>query len=391
MTVTKGASVGRGCCGGPTTQRNSAPSVRAASASTTDTGGPGTKLKQIFASVGAPFCPACEIMANKMDEWGVAGCLIRVDDIVADILPRALAWQAEQLGWVGKLIPETVTAASISVLVRRAISAAIPKIKKKRQLKPHPKMRPQITVNGTRPKFDGKPVRNLVMHIWPTRNGAWQWNLDEVLKRIDLFNGKRVIGIATDTGSCSADEVKDYVSGLGFEFVVKPNNPKLGEMVTFVPCLDRVASTDRNEVTFRCHAKGSKYTDFGKPSHSVKRWAQAMYATCLDDWPLIEAAMNAHAMAGPFKRGHGLNVPFHYSGSFYWFAHDPVFRRGWQNAPQTYAGAEIWPAKVCLASEAACIFHDNAGNVYDLKEWESRIQPELDRWKIESEKRNANS
>ena len=232
-----------------------------------------------------------------------------------------------------------------------------------------------------RKPFTREPTRNLLMHVWPTKNGAWQWNLDRIIERIDVFNGQRIIGIVIDHNTDSADAVKDYVAGLGFEFIVAQNEPKLAEMVTFIPSLEMVASDDPNEMTFRCHAKGAKHKDFGGEAHAVQRWADTMYETCLSDLSAVDDALESHAMAGSFRRYGILAVPWHFSGSFYWLRHVPIFQRNWRLTVKQYAGVEIWPGKMCKADEAACLFHDHAGNVYDLNEWSNNIQPELERWR----------
>ena len=37
--------------------------------------------------------------------------------------------------------------------------------------------------------FGRAPRRNLIYHVWPVRGSTWRWNLDELKRRIDLFNG----------------------------------------------------------------------------------------------------------------------------------------------------------------------------------------------------------
>lgn len=229
--------------------------------------------------------------------------------------------------------------------------------------------------------FTREPTRNLVMHVWPTKNGAWQWNLDRIIERIHLFNGKRIIGIVTDGNTDSEEAVQEYVTGHRFEFLIFPNQPKIAEMVTFIPSLELVASDNPNDMTFRCHAKGSKHNNFGGEHHAVKRWAEAMYETCLDDLQAVEDSLESYALAGAFKRHTGLGVPWHFSGSFYWMRHVPIFQRNWRFTVNQYAGVELWPGKICSTNEAACLFHNNAGNVYDLNEWSKRIQPELEQWR----------
>ena len=232
------------------------------------------------------------------------------------------------------------------------------------------------------------PVRNLVMHVWPTRNGAWRWNLDQILRRIDLFNGKRVLGIVTDSTTETANAVKAHVAGHGFEFFEAANKKKLGEVVTFVPTMERVASTDPNGVTFRCHAKGSKHKPFGGEPQTVQRWAAAMYETLLDDWPAVADALESHTLAGSFKRYVGMGkIPYHYSGTFYWLRNHKVFSNPrWRQVAKTYAGVEMWPAVVASDSEAACLFSDYAdaktvGDAYLEKNWSAYISEELERWR----------
>lgn len=54
--------------------------------------GPGTELLEAFRRMGVPSCQLCRDAADRMNEWGTAGCRERIDEIVEDILPRAEAW-----------------------------------------------------------------------------------------------------------------------------------------------------------------------------------------------------------------------------------------------------------------------------------------------------------
>ena len=52
---------------------------------------------------------------------------------------------------------------------------------------------------------DAAPITrlNLVYHVTPIihPDNVWQWNVGELLKRIDVFNGRRIITVATPTGT----------------------------------------------------------------------------------------------------------------------------------------------------------------------------------------------
>jgi hypothetical protein len=47
-------------------------------------------------------------------------------------------------------------------------------------------------------QFQHSPRRNLLYHIWPITDSLWRWNVEQLLKRIELFNGKRVLSVFLD-------------------------------------------------------------------------------------------------------------------------------------------------------------------------------------------------
>ncbi|MBK8916452.1 MAG: hypothetical protein IPM64_17945 [Phycisphaerales bacterium] len=55
-------------------------------------GGPGTYLHDQIAAMGMPECQACRNLAHRMNAWCVSGCRERLEEIVAEMLPRARAW-----------------------------------------------------------------------------------------------------------------------------------------------------------------------------------------------------------------------------------------------------------------------------------------------------------
>lgn len=230
----------------------------------------------------------------------------------------------------------------------------------------------------------GPITRHLIYHVWPVRGkGVWQWNLDQILKRIDLFNGRRLIGVVTDDSTDPPEAVMDYLAGHNFESIVLPNDPKLGEVVTFLPMLSRLRSVDRNEVIFYAHAKGMKtsHPPITSPPAIVHRWAEAMYELCLDDWPRVETALVGHGFAGNFMRNFGPNN-LNYSGTFFWLRSAHVFSRKWQDIRRRYGGVEFWPSNVFRnRRDRACLFGDNCGNLYDPRYWESTIEPRLQAWR----------
>ncbi len=232
--------------------------------------------------------------------------------------------------------------------------------------------------------FRRLPKRNLLFHIWPAKGRMWRWNLDELKKRIDIFNGRRVIGIVHDDKSERPDIVEKELDGHGCEFIVKSNN-SVGESVTFPEMVQKVASCNTDEITFYAHAKGVKYEP--KVPYAVQRWAEAMYCTNLDDWLSVRRHLEQFALTGSFKilgrfRNHQNLGSWHYSGTFFWIRNANVFYKDCLQIPQFYGAVEAWPGIHFKENETGCLFLDRLRQLpYHERFWVTTANSALKRWK----------
>ena len=376
--------------------------------------GPGSEFKALANSLGianAKGCD-CEAIRREMDQLGVDGCRRDRDRLIASIRENAA-----KVSWLQKamaVVPALLTGIAFVVdpldpvpgLFDEAVRLA--EEKQKTACKPRtspakkkcgcgkkpmsPKIGPPPPIPFVSLPFNGPVTRHLAMHVWPVKNvGAWQWNLDQVIQRAHLFNGRRVIGIATSRDADPPEAVMEYLRARGFdaEFVVKPNSKKKGEVVTFLDMMAILAGGNgRNDATFYCHAKGVRHKfRVDDPNHTVFQWTEAMYQTCLDYWPLVESALTNHAFVGSFRRAGFFRTPgnyrWHYSGTFYWFRNSEIFNRRWHRIDQKYYGTEAWPGLMAPYDQSACLFGDHAGTLYDLNYWHGQIAPALKEWKNE--------
>jgi hypothetical protein len=238
------------------------------------------------------------------------------------------------------------------------------------------------TRTGTAP-FTSMPKRNLIYHIWPVLGSNWAWNLDQLKRRVDIFNGRRILGIVHDDRSEPPERVQKYVEGHGFEFVIAKNDQR-GEAITFPIMMERVASDDPNEITFYAHAKGVKYGANTPPT--VRRWAEVLYRVALDDWLTVKDQMSRYAITGLFRmlgrfKAHRSLADWHYSGTFFWMRHSAVFSRNYQNVPQFYGGVETWPGMTFQREETGCLFLDNLRELpYHQQFWRNTAEPALQQW-----------
>lgn len=234
------------------------------------------------------------------------------------------------------------------------------------------------------PPLPDAPRRHLMYHLWPVRGSTWRWNVQQLLQRIELFNGRRLIGIVIDDRSESAKTVMALFAGHGCEFVVRANGPA-GEATTFPLMLQMLQTESRQDVAFYAHAKGVKYEPQFPPA--VRHWAEVQYQVMLDHWGAVRAQLETHAMTGLLRRvgrfaNHQRLGDWHYSGTFFWLRHDAVFARPWQQIPAFYGAVEAWPGMMFAQHETGCMLLDHLRELpYHPRFWALRGDPALAQWR----------
>lgn len=229
--------------------------------------------------------------------------------------------------------------------------------------------------------FDDGDVdhRHLLYYCCPvTQNRAvWQAGLDQLKRRLSLFNGRRVIAIATGSipGRYSKlDPPEDVVKyfGAGVDFIFVPHQKKLGEVTAFVDLWKRVSMfRGPNDFTFYGHSKGvTKPVD---PGTSVHRWGDLMYRANLDHWDTVRETLRQYPITGAFKKVgpcFGGKALWHYHGTFYWCRNADVFAGNWMALWKHYGGTELWPAQMWRdPASSGCHFYGGIGfNMYSVEE-----------------------
>lgn len=233
--------------------------------------------------------------------------------------------------------------------------------------------------------------RNLLYQLTPfASNDIWQRNVRQVVKRLDLFNGRRVISVATGDGLAAPDEVRAAFGKHDVEIVPHPNSRELRENATFLKLLEQVASTDPAEATFYAHAKGvaKDILCSGDPLGS-RYWRNAMYHELLDDWERIAELLEEYPVVGTHRRYHAeqptiypdgqSSSDWHFAGTFFWFRNRDVFasdrwREVWQ---PTGWGAEAWVGRMFPFDRSACVAYDGLVEHYNPDSYAPQIDDEV--------------
>lgn len=240
--------------------------------------------------------------------------------------------------------------------------------------------------------FTGPVTRHLLYHLYPRRAhyGNWQKNVSELLRRIEIFNGRRIVAIVTGDDLVPADKVISRFHGQVEEFIVMPNIGERREVQTWGPLWERLEDEVRdNAITFHAHSKGTQWE-----SNPFKRpnllWAEMMYEACLDYVPLVEKMLQQFPVTGAFKML-GDNIgdckyKWHYTGSFVWVRNKHCPKERWLNIPQTWWGTEAWPGNNWHRSEAGAILLASPSvDLYKHEYIRDTAYPALERFRRENE------
>ncbi len=196
-------------------------------------------------------------------------------------------------------------------------------------------------------------TRNLIYHVYASQaNDLWRMNVRQLVRRWHVFNGRKVIAIATGAGIHTPDVVRgEFGHPPGVEWLKVPNDARLREVATFLPLLEAIQSTSADEASFYAHTKGNSTAD---DAQGAMRWRNMMYARLLDQVATVMECLRVAPCVGTTKiiwrKGDRIPYPtqlrhgrWMFAGTFFWFRNDRVFSHPrWRDVPQDRYGAEAW-------------------------------------------------
>jgi hypothetical protein len=177
-----------------------------------------------------------------------------------------------------------------------------------------------------------------------------------------VFDGQKIVKIAVD-GDYSIAPIVDMLPK-DCEYIVVKNVPQTGECIHFLESLVEV----NGGMTFYGHCKGVTRNML----RGLDMWITHLYRKNLIDVPRLGDKIFAGVCGKLLPCPPYVPEPFHYSGSFYWFATDKVKARlkNKKIVMEKYV-TERFPGM--MATEDECIFgfasSKQAHNFYDERTW----------------------
>ncbi|HEY5313826.1 MAG TPA: hypothetical protein VIK18_14960, partial [Pirellulales bacterium] len=245
---------------------------------------------------------------------------------------------------------------------------------------------------------------NLIFYILPLRHPdkVWQWHVEQLRRRLSIFDGRRIITIATPGPGerLALDDARLVIDAFGtdaasIEFVLRENDPLHWETPAFRAMLRMIHDgqlTTKNtkdtkedaEATFYGHAKGVRRAI----QDAVRPWSEKMYHHNLDRWAEVREILSAWPCCGiarvgasPLAVQGATACRWHYSGTYFWFRNDALFgayssphaprEEGprWDKIHDHSHAVEAYLGTQFPISEAYCLAYQDAGQVYSAATW----------------------
>jgi|GEM_PF-3148357 len=184
---------------------------------------------------------------------------------------------------------------------------------------------------------------------------------------IDIFNGEKIIYIATDDeiNINTINKLKSYFSFTNATIKVVKNNPNNRESEYFIGQLEDLQKIKKdNSITFYAHTKGSTYDE----NNCILKWILSMYFFNLENDNLlnIDNKLKDNLFSGIFRIDNPcppwVFADWHYSGTFFWFNTDNLFSTDWKSGYKDRFFVESYPGLKCNISQS--ILSEDLFNIY---------------------------
>ena len=100
-------------------------------------------------------------------------------------------------------------------------------------------------------------TRHLLYHLYPRKGSLWKLNVELLKPHLDLFNGKKIVYIATDDRTDDPDIAMSAFNDATIQFEIGQNY-ELRETPPFIQNLMPGVANETG-ITFFAHAKGGSY------------------------------------------------------------------------------------------------------------------------------------
>lgn len=230
---------------------------------------------------------------------------------------------------------------------------------------------------------------NLLYHVCPLKkNDVWRANVRQIVRRSNIFNGRKVIAVVRGNGLHGLDVVRHAMGDDAVEYLELPNDEQLRETATFLPLLESIESTDPEEASFFAHTKGNSTRN---NALGVELWRNAMYHHLLEGVNVCRDLLATHPCVGthktqwpadesPYPTSVSNRYRWMFSGTFFWFRHVEVFSRcNWSEVKQDRYGAEAWLGHMFRPEQGATVFQPWPATEYPIP---SPYDPRLYLWPI---------
>jgi hypothetical protein len=198
---------------------------------------------------------------------------------------------------------------------------------------------------------------------------------------MNIFNGKKIININYNNLEDAKFVIEQYFYHHNdIEWILTPNNEHIfNESYIFInKLLPKINSLNDHEITFMAHAKGVTRYRY-QHDFPLFLWIHTLYQQNLTNPKKICSILKNYSCCGTLKINNITyfpdnigNVPWHYSGAFFWFNNKKLFSNpNWSIPITSRYILEVYLSNFFDTEEAFGIEPHMVGDTHNIHNWEN--------------------
>jgi hypothetical protein len=225
-------------------------------------------------------------------------------------------------------------------------------------------------------------ARHMAFYLAPfASNDEWARNCNELFRRIELFNGRRLVALAHGPGLHHPDPIVTMFERRGCDVLLIPHDPRLRDMTGFPALIRAHYNLAKNAVLWFGHGKGVSGT-CGQPQrqwwrNTMFEWTLGRYERCMElllnkacvgthrigPEPLLQQMSGKGPIPAKFLQGgvfHDYTNAYrwHFAGTFFWVRCAALYSRNWDRFGKSGWYAEAYLGDQIPYEETACVAWD---------------------------------
>ena len=209
-------------------------------------------------------------------------------------------------------------------------------------------------------------LKHMAYYLAPFKNNdQWARNVNELFRRIKIFDGRRIVAVAHGLGMHDPRKIRELFHRRGCEVHIVPHQPSKYDSNGFPSLLRLHYPAEPDAVLWYGHGKGvsANWNRNGRTAEHLQWWRNTMYHYTLDRWEQCLELLKTHSCVGTHRMGQGgvfkNRYKWHFAGTFFWVRCADLYGQpDWSAFDESGYCSELYMGDRFPYEQSACLAYD---------------------------------